>query len=316
MKSRDDFHGHSIWIVVAGGMLLCSAGASYGQFTDFTDEASVGDAIRAAMGYDQIVLGALDIPGIDHGTMAVAAIVYANDSFPTMEPLAMQWFTAKAAAGEPGALDDPGTTITAIQNAAAAIAGAAGVEVAEWYALCDENAQAAIPNVAANAGLDPLIALLPLTEVQRSQIWAATLERDAVVRNPYKWHRTSMTDAAHAAYWVSVYEILSLEQIDQLDAYEAMAEFNVLATAQIELDAIETAEQLAFVVPIGRAIMFAFARIEIPVPDIGAWFAGIIKAWSGHGARADKDRPNPKVNAVSMISPQSNSLPARTPSSN
>lgn len=234
-------------------------------------EATAGYFVRQSLGFDMAILAALDVLDEAHFAIAFGAIIYGRDNLPALEPLAGALHEARSEGGKPDARERRREVVDGIKAAHHALRQNA----AEWKTTMEEllspGARAALANVEDNAGLDPLLCLLSLVDKQRELLWAATLTRNAVTRNPYKWHRTSLVLAASEDFDEAVARILSREQRDLLAYYQAQAQANLASALLAERDAYDMASRRAAATRVFPVLALLNVRAGRILPALLPW---------------------------------------------
>lgn len=218
-----------VLVVVIGLLGLAVFGNSQRRFGEGgpDDVSDTAYRLRMALGFDPIILAALDVPQLTYDSIVSGAIDYANLNYKTVGPLLDTLYDSVSALGEPAADLDPTDAVADIKAAHAAIRADEAQLETQLTQTLNPGTQLELSNAAANAGLDSILRLLPLSEKQRNALWTATVVRDAVIRNPYRWHRASIVAAAREEFEARTQEILTMEQVNTLDAYIVMAEANL-----------------------------------------------------------------------------------------
>ncbi len=267
---------------------------------EIDEQATAGYALRVALGYDAITLAVLDVPTVTYDTIALSAILHAQNNLEALTPVLAQWYEARFGLGDPTAADNTEDAITAVTDAYAAVLhNLADVET-NFVELLDDDGQAGHAHAVDNAGLDPLLRLLLLSQQQRADLWSATLARDAIVRNPYKWHRTSLCAAARAAFADEVEQILTDEQLGQLGTYESLVEENLEWAMERDQIAYETASQYASAARFAPYLALVFVSLEPAFPTLGLRIYQAVGSAMAGLAQAPAPARKPKGEAVSM----------------
>ena len=191
-------------------------------------------SVRRILGFGPITLAAFGVSSLAHTAVIDASITAVRENEATLAPLVAQYDRARAVFGRPLTEERRTAALTALRTAYALIGEAAPSFETTLNDLLGADATALHANVAANAGLDPLLRLLRLSEAQRSSVWRATFEREAVVRNPYRWHRRSLVARARSRFDEEVGVRLTADQQTLLDLYKGRVDSNFMRILDTE----------------------------------------------------------------------------------
>ena len=256
------------------GIVLTASGVS----ADEPRAVQTGDMLRASLGYDPVTLAALGVSAAQHASIASHTIQYAGQRKDELAPLVDQYREAQVLRGRSphrGKRLRPAARV--VEEANVAIRNQAADLDETLRKLLTEEQRTVLSRAAANAGLDPMLRLLPLTDQQRSRLQEAAQVRDGVVRNPYRWHRASLVNQARRKYDSRVDATLTATQKQSVRQYQKRVKENLGSIIRQERAVKNMASQGADASRHWLALPMIGAVLQPKIPSLTNWFQNAIQ---------------------------------------
>ncbi len=195
--------------------------------------------LRKALGYDTVTMAALNVPDATQFSIARAAIGFVERNSAIVAPLLEEVQRLERMAGLLELDASPDSYLLELRSAHAQLSQGAATLLTQFETLLGTSFTTVASNIRANAGLDSKLRILTLSAQHRDQLLLASLDRNATVRNPYRWHRTGLVANAETQFDTDLSQILTPENLTAYDGYVDQLTVNLLTADNNEQAAIQ-----------------------------------------------------------------------------